>query len=223
MMRMGVVCEAAFDFAVVRAIVESIVGSADTVSYCAADAADTYIKWSSVPELARRAGIRAHGSQDKELDARLARLALLLINSFSSIPSAVVLLRDSDGYEERLRGLSHASSDLYRFSVTVGLAHPKIECWILSVWQHRSPQEQDHLESIKAEIGLHPCARAHELTGSRANPLREPKRVLEKLLGDDPAFHVEVIRSWNGESYYPSINQTGLAAFRQQLEGILTA
>src|SRR5262245_51820255 len=72
---------------------------------------DSHLEWHWVPGLAKQQNLRAHGhfrGEPGALDAAMARKALLLLARTQNPPDAVVMVRDTDGEEERKRGLEQA-------------------------------------------------------------------------------------------------------------------
>src|SRR5205823_11753 len=94
------------------------------------------LTWKAIPQLARDAGIRAHGHFDGEPglpDAAAARRAILFL--LEAIPDlkAVLLIRDQDDQPERRAGLEQArGQDRSGVVIVVGLAVVERECWVIS-------------------------------------------------------------------------------------------
>jgi hypothetical protein len=92
---------------------------------------DAFLAWTDVKALAKEARIRMHGHFDNQgvreqarEDAQTARKALVLLERSKNRPDAVILLRDSDGHADRIRGLDQArNDDEYPFKIVIGVAH----------------------------------------------------------------------------------------------------
>lgn len=103
----------------------------------------------------------------------------------SFCPDAVILLRDSDGEWERLKGLEQARTDRgWPFRVVLGMAHPKRESWVLAGYVPSDESEQERLENLKKSMGFDPIREAHTLKSNRRNSpdaKRDAKDILAQL------------------------------------------
>jgi len=161
--------------------------------YRGANVGSPFLAWRDVKSIAKEMGIRRHGrftgagveSQALE-DAQTARKALTILDRAKPRPDAVILLRDSDGRPERQRGLDQARGEPgYQFSVAIGVANTKRECWVLSGFVPTSHEERERHKLTRQELGFDPCISAHELTAKHDEDKRSAKRVLRFLTGGD--------------------------------------
>jgi len=151
----------------------------------------SHLEWRQVKEHARSRGLKAHGhftGEPGEPDAYAARRALLLLNARP--PDAVVLVRDTDGQEERRRGLEQARAGQPRtgqpwpFPVLLAVAHPKREAWVLAGFEPRSEAENTSLAQCRQEFGFDPRLRSEELFAKTPGAPRDAKRVVRLLVGE---------------------------------------
>jgi hypothetical protein len=158
----------------------------------------SYLKWHQVNTLAKQRGLRIKGRFEDGLgapDARAARLALQLLATSGRQPDAVVLIRDSDGQEERRIGLEQArSSGSWPFPIAIGLAHLSRESWVLAGFEPQNEAEQERLAGLREELGFDPRFRSESLRGKPGEP-RHAKLVLERLTGKD---HEREELCWTG-------------------------
>jgi hypothetical protein len=145
----------------------------------------THLAWKSLKARTLGAGFRGHFLHGHFLgepgapDALAARKALFL--AAQTRPAAVVLVRDSDGQHERLRGLEQARGLPWEFPVLIAFAHPERESWVLAGFEPCSAAEASVLERLKRDLGFDPRMEADRL---RAGD-RDAKRVLAALTGGD--------------------------------------
>lgn len=153
-----------------------------------------FLPWTQVGKLAKQREIKAHGHFDGlpgRMDAHAARLALLLLHSFSRRPDAVILLRDQDGHDERLDGLNQARNDPknpFPGSVIVGFASRMREAWVLAGFVAKTADEQRRLAEWSARpnaLGFDPTIEPERLQSNDESNRRSPKRVLRHLTKDD--------------------------------------
>lgn len=149
----------------------------------------SHLQWRQVKDHARARGLKAHGHFNGEPgapDAFAARLALLLLATSGRPPDAAVLMRDTDGQQERKVGLEQARMDReWPFPVLIGCADPKRECWVLAGFEPRSPDEDAILAQLRQELGFDPRLQAEALSAKESGALRDAKRVLSLLVGGD--------------------------------------
>jgi hypothetical protein len=186
---------------------------------------DSHLEWHWVPGLARQQNLRAHGhfrGEPGALDAAMARKALLLLARTQRPPDAVVLVRDTDGEEERKRGLEQARTVApWPFQIVLGLPHTKRECWILAGFDPRSDIEEVALTEMRRELGFDPRLQAENLTASERTALRSAKRVLERLLSGNREREEDC---WSGSDLASLIERgrlTGLADYLDEVRSRL--
>ena len=148
------------------------------------------LTWKGIKQLAREAGIRAHGHFDGEPglpDAAAARRAILFLLKAVPDLDAIVLIRDQDDEPDRRQGLEQArSQDHSGIVIAVGLAIVERECWVVSGFEPQDEGESSRLETEKRRLGFDPRLRNHELTACKNNnAAHSPKRVLRELTGND--------------------------------------
>ena len=81
--------------------------------------------------------------------------------------SSIILMRDSDGKEERLKAwMAFRQTNK---SVIVGMAKKSVEAWVLACWDSDKEQIRDASTWIKQE------------RGSEFDPFREPERLAPNL------------------------------------------
>ena len=109
--------------------------------------------------------------------------ALLVLAQARPVPDAIVLVRDTDGREDRRRGLEQArSAHPWKFPVVLAVAHTKRECWILAGFDPQTQVEEAALAELRQDLGFDPRQRAEELSAAEPHARRNPKRVLDRLL-----------------------------------------
>ncbi len=147
---------------------------------------ESHLEWHWVPGLARQQNLRAHGhfrGEPGALDAAIARKALLLLARSERPPDAVVMVRDTDGEEDRRRGLEQARTVApWPFQIVLGLPHTKRECWILAGFDPSSENEEATLTELRSELGFDPRFQAQSLIAAEPQTLKNAKRVLQRLL-----------------------------------------
>lgn len=180
------------------------------------------LTWKTIPQLAREAGIRAHGHFDGEpgeADAAAARRAILYLLATLPDLMAILLIRDQDDQPERRVGLEQArGQDHGGVAIVVGLAVVERESWVISGFDPVGDGETARLDAERQALGFDPRLRSHELTACKNDlALRSPKRVLRQLAGNDwererrcwTSARLDVLRDRGGEN--------GLAAYLQEV------
>lgn len=197
--RIVVVCEAAADQRTACTVADRVLCErsswleAETLDavreWSGVDPGSNFVSWPGVKREADARGIRAHGlfaGKPGALDARAARRALLLIESRDEKAAGVLLVRDSDNRPERLVGLNQARECAkWSFAVAIGVAHPKLESWLLAAFRAADKADQSHLAALRKELGRDPCTNSHELTAGGDSAKKSAKRVLAALCGND--------------------------------------
>lgn len=188
-----------------------------------------HLEWHHVPELARRSGIRAHGhfeGRPGSPDAHAARLALLLFATLREPPDAVVLVRDTDGEEERRAGLEQArqsprAGGEWPFPVVLGLAHPKRECWVIAGFEPQDEAEAQSLAALRSHLGNDPRLHAVALKAKSPGALRSAKRVLAVLTDGDPAREAACWVDCDLDLLRQRGQPTGLTAYLEEVKALL--
>jgi hypothetical protein len=153
---------------------------------------EKFLKWSSVKDRTAKARITAFGSfggEPRAPDALTARKALLLFAGMDERPTAVLLIRDSDGDPDRVdgEGLKQARDPMtWPFKVIIGVAHPKREAWVLAGFQPQSPEESKRLQTLRERLSVDPILKSHTLDAREHGAKTDIKRALKELTeGDD--------------------------------------
>lgn len=180
------------------------------------------LNWTTISQLARELGIRAHGHFDGEpgeADAAAARRAILFLSASLPDLQAILLIRDQDDQPERRVGLEQARRhDCSGTPIVVGLAVVEREAWVISGFDPQSGEETTRLEGERQKLGFDPRLRNHELGACKDDrALRSPKRVLKQLSADDwdrerhcwTHAPLELLRERGGEN--------GLTAYLQEI------
>ena len=204
-LRLGVVCEAAADHELATHLADRLlkerlpwlsdVALDDVRRWHGLLPAEPFLLWRDVPKLVRERQLRLtgkFGAESGAMDARSARGALLLFASQAASvrPHAVLLLRDTDGHEDRCKGLQQARTDPDRhwpFPIVIGAEHCKRESWILAGFEPTSKEESERLADQRELLGFHPCERPELLAASddAASSKRSAKKVLAALTDED--------------------------------------
>jgi hypothetical protein len=150
------------------------------------DEGSSHLEWHEVPRLARHQHVRPHGHFKGEpgaLDAQAARKALLLLATEAHPPDAVILIRDTDGFEERRVGLEQARQERpWPFRVILGVAHPKREAWVIAGFEPRDAREEALLKEVHRELGFDPRLKSETLSAKAPGASKNAKRVLDALV-----------------------------------------
>ncbi|MFM9960576.1 MAG: hypothetical protein ACKV2Q_05060 [Planctomycetaceae bacterium] len=197
----GVVCESAADQRTGcdladRVLIESPNGIAvDRLTELRAwiganESPSLLLEWRHVGDLAKQKRIKVHGHFDGvpgEMDAHATRLALRLFYSLKQPPNAVILLRDQDGQDERMRGMQQARNDSknpFPGAVVIGFARRMREAWVLTGFNARAGLEKKLLRELSDGnhgLGFDPTRHSERLQSSDPANSRSPKFVLQKL------------------------------------------
>jgi hypothetical protein len=152
---------------------------------------ETFLKWSNVKDRAAKAGLKVFGpfgDKPNAPDALTARKALLLFAGLKERPAAVLLIRDSDGDPDRRdgEGLKQARDPRpWPFQVLIGVAHPKVEAWVLAGFQPQNPEESKRLQALRDRLSVDPILKSHTLDAREHGAKTDIKRALEELLQGD--------------------------------------
>jgi hypothetical protein len=94
----------------------------------------------------------------------------------------VVLLRDTDNRHDRLALQTAMKEALQDDTVVVGVAHPKIEAWLLVAYQPRNDDEKGKLKKQQELLNFDPCTQPNHLNDKQGGP-RDAKTVVAALGG----------------------------------------
>jgi|tagenome__1003787_1003787.scaffolds.fasta_scaffold20933549_2 hypothetical protein len=183
---------------------------------------DNHLEWHWVRRVAKEHHLGGPHGHFKEkpgtLDAAMARKALLLLADVRNPPDAVVLVRDTDGWEERRRGLTQARDvKPWPFEIVLAVAHTKRECWVLAGFDPCSESEEKALAELRQELGFDPRVRAEELTAAAPNAPRNAKRVLDRLLSGNQDREQECWAACDLETLAERGRLTGLADYLEEV------
>jgi hypothetical protein len=183
---------------------------------------DTYLKCSSVKEIARRRRITVHGfigGEPRKPDAAMAERALVILATSEVPPGAVILTRDTDKERARRHGYDQArGAQRWPFVVIVGVAETKRECWILAGYEPRDDAEREILAREREDLGFDPLSSAEQLTASEKGARRDAKRVLDALTGCDSDREDACLEEAPLALLRQRGAKTGLAPYLQELE-----
>ena len=145
------------------------------------------LTWKSIPEQARKLGIKAQGHFDEkpgEPDAQAARRTLAYLKRRFDTFDAVVLIRDLDNQPRRLEGFRQARQESTVRPIIIGVANAEREYWVLAGFVPETETERETLKAERQNLGFHPCERSHKLTAWGDDEAKlSPKRVLKTLTG----------------------------------------
>jgi hypothetical protein len=191
-------------------------------SFKGPDSVRAYLKWTSIRDLSRELGIRAHGhfeGSPAEHDGQAARRALLIVERLRPEAKAVYLIRDDDRDHARRTGLQQARRESKsNMSIVIGLAHPLREAWVLAGFTPQGEAEQHLLSELRRELGFNPCEHAERLTAKHDNDKLSAKRVLRKLTSENHDREAACWRETPLQTMRDRGNETGLAAFIKEVE-----
>ncbi len=187
------------------------------------------LKWSEMDDLAAEIGLpklRGFFNGEKGLaDARSARRALRVVTQLFGNIGAAVLMRDSDQDESRRAGLEQARQEHGRlpgaFSVVIGVAKVKRECWVLSGFIAKTQAEETALETERQRLGFNPLERSEELTAKHDNDDRSAKRALKQFTDSNPEREKECWTTTPMNHLRGFGAKNGLNAYLDEIERIL--
>jgi hypothetical protein len=177
--------------------------------------------------------VRGHfNGRPGEPGGAMARKAFLLVEALNrSMPDdpidAVVLLWDTDEQQaERPEGVKAARDEAgqwAQFQMVCGFPDPEREAWLLAGFDPCDDTEQQVLDDLHRDLGFSPVVHAVRLRDKAGGALRNIKRVLGALIGDDLAREA---RCWL-EPPLAMLRErgldTGLSAFLDELDAVLPA
>lgn len=192
--------------------------------YRGLEADEPFLRWDKVHELAQHRRIRAQGHFDEKPgapDSLNARKALFLLIGCKQPPQAVLFIRDSDNEPSRRTGMEQAATEPgrnWQFTIVIGFAHPKRECWVLAGFEPQDNAEQQRFADLRLELGFDPRVDADRLTAKHDADTKSAKRVLAALTQDGRERET---RCWNEtelEVLRTRGGRTGLSAYLEEVE-----
>jgi len=168
-------------------------------------------------------------------DAQMARNIFSLVRSIdrnqqsSSKHDAVVIVRDMDNQSEARRtGLNQARAEASQwaaFKIILGCPDLEQETWLLVGFEAETEEEKQRLKNLRQELGFCPVRDAHRLDATEDGAKKNPKRITDVLLGNDPERRTRCLTLPLDELRNRG-TQSGLSAFldelREQLLPLLT-
>ncbi|HEX7837676.1 MAG TPA: hypothetical protein VF469_09450 [Kofleriaceae bacterium] len=140
---------------------------------------------------------------------------------------AVVLLWDTDHQaDERRLAVSVARDEARQwapFQIVCGFPDPEREAWVLAGFDPCDDIERQRLDELHRDLGFSPVHHAIRLRDKDPGALRDIKRVLTVLTGEDPDREA---RCWIEPSLATLRERgaaTGLSTFLNDLEAVLPA
>lgn len=100
-------------------------------------------------------------------------------------PDVVVLVRDSDGRDQRAGIIQVREGLPWPFSVVMAVPHPEVEAWYVSGFVPESNQEKRQLSTLAKELSFDPISQSHRLTSHPNSAPHDAKRILSALCGND--------------------------------------
>jgi hypothetical protein len=201
----AIVCEAEADREAIATLAERLVLEAAAQSapwidgpdslpfYCrwrGFRASDTHLRWTDLKHLAEELSILVRFRNEPPLHpySQNAYRAILVLARSPDPVDAIILVPDSDGDPDRLKGLEQARR--YAKSalpIVIGMAHTKRECWHAAGFRPESGDEQAIVDELRQQLGHEPWLRTEELTASHeaTQDKRSAKRVLKALCQGD--------------------------------------
>ena len=160
----------------------------------------------------------------------MARKAFLIAEALSRhtpdapIDIAVLVWDTDDAQRERPDGVKAARDEARRwatFQIVCGFPDPEREAWVLAGFDPCHPAEQRRLDALHRELGFSPVLHAARLRDKTRGALRDIKRVLAVLTGDDTDREA---RCWT-EPPLATLHErgatTGLSGFLAELQAVL--
>lgn len=229
-----VICEAPADFQIAadladRIISETIPAEPSTVRrWYESEPGRPYVRWIDLDKVAAARGIRLRprsrfGGEPGAADAAAADKALLLAAFMAKKHDlvGVLLIRDSDGDDERRIGLTQARTTepgaRWPFNVAIGLAHPKREAWVLAGFEPQDAAEHQRLAALRQDIGRDPCVCSHELTARTKGSKRDIKRILDHLTNTNAAREAPCWQETPLDRLQQRGQNNGLAAYLAEI------
>lgn len=121
-----------------------------------------------------------------EPEAGMWRKVLLLFCHCNPRPEVVLLVRDMDGYRERLRGMNQVRDGFeWPFAIAIAAPQPEIEAWHVSGFVPTNAKEHASLADLRRRLSFDPTLESHRLTSHPNDAPTDAKRVLDALCGLD--------------------------------------
>jgi hypothetical protein len=175
--------------------------------------------------------VRGHfDGRPGDAGSAMARKAFLIAEALSRhnpedpIDAVVLVLDTDDEQVERPRGVNAARDEALgweMFQIVCGFPNPEREAWVLAGFDPCQPDEHQRLDELHRELEFSPVFHAVKLRDKAHGALRNIKRVLGVLTGDDGDREA---RCWT-EPPLATLHErgaaTGLSAFLDELRAVL--
>lgn len=203
-MILGIACEDDGHFGAVTYLVDAALLSAHTWlsdiidscrCYCGLDSSEPWYKYDPRdahdvrPVVLGGVRIAAHGHIKGEplaLEAGMWRRVLLLFCHREPRPDVVLLVRDMDGYRDRIKGMAQARDAFaWPFAVVIAAPEPEIEAWHVAGFEPETAKERETLEALRRALSFDPTRESHRLTSHPNDAATDAKRVLAALCDGD--------------------------------------
>lgn len=217
MTRLGIVAESEGDLPWVCGLADRVL--CEEVDWVSPEVIDAYRVWCghqgrswmdlhSAWKEARSRSLRCYGRFDGEpgaVDAHMFRAIFLLFLFDDETPDAVVVCRDVDGDEDRIRGFEQASRgpvvwgspQPWPFEVIAAMPKPEIEAWLIAAFSPQIEEERSALAGARRRLGFDPRLQSERLTSRGPEDKKDAKRVLEEISCARPE---RVRASWESAS-----------------------
>ncbi len=150
-------------------------------------------------------------------EAGMWRRVLLRFGHAKPRPELVILVRDMDGYPERLSGLTQVRDGLsWPFKVVVAAPQPEVEAWRVAGFVPSGERERTELDAVRRNLSFDPTKESHRLTSHPNDMARDAKRVLALLCGNDTVRRDDCLKDHSRLLERGSKN--GLAAFLHEID-----
>jgi hypothetical protein len=175
--------------------------------------------------------LRGHfNGRPGDAGSAMARKAFLIAEALNRhspddpIDAVVLVLDTDDERVERPRGVNAARDEALgweMFQIICGFPDPEREAWVLAGFDPCHPAEQQRLDELHRELGFSPVLHAVRLRDQSRGALRDIKRVLAVLTGDETDREA---RCWT-EPPLATLRErgadTGLSAFLDEPQAVL--
>jgi hypothetical protein len=226
----AVVCEAPADRITITTLAERVIREAapwiepevlgNYVEWRGFLRSEPHLEWTDVRKRATelKLEVRFRGVAPLHPYAQNALRAIRVLALAPERVDAIILLPDSDGDLDRLKGLEQAR-DYAReaLPIVIGLAHTKRECWHTCGFEPGNDTEHELLKTERDFLGFDPRLKSHELTAKHdpANDKRSAKRVLAALTANDRDRELECLAAL--DRLHERGEHNGLRAFLEEV------
>ena len=128
--------------------------------------------------------------------AQMARNIFSLVRALDKSPdrgfahNAVFVVWDMDDQgKQRREGLEQARTEASKwaaFKIIYGCPDPEHETWLLASFEPETETEREILTKLRQDLGFCPIRDAHLADATADGAKKNPKRITNNLMGDDP-------------------------------------